>query len=185
MHIKNRGFSLIEVLVSLLLIAVGLAAMANMINYSLNANTNASNRALATMMANEYAELVRSNSTEMTAATPVYLRAPTYTDIADAASRNVPNLPSGLCTYPNCTSNTLATLDVAFFQRRLRAALPAGEYEVIKVSNTQFDLWIYWMESSSVVSSSDTEQNSDNCPSGIRSLAADVRPRCYYMRVSI
>jgi type IV pilus assembly protein PilV len=182
---KVRGASLIEILVSLLLIAVGLTAMANMINYSLNSNTNASNRALATMMANEFAELVRSNPDEMSASTPAYIRAATYTDIAGAANRNVANLASGLCDYPNCVSNTLATRDVAVFSRRLRAALPAGDFTTAAVSATQFDLWIFWMEAQTTANTGNTERNSDNCPSAVRSIAANQRPRCYYVRVAL
>jgi type IV pilus assembly protein PilV len=182
---KATGASLIEILVSLLLIAIGLTAMARMITYSLNANTNASNRALATMLANEFAELVRSNPDEMSASTPVYVRAATYTEIAETANRNVANLASGLCDYPSCTSNSLATRDVAVFSRRLRAALPAGDFTMAAVSATQFDLWIFWMEAKTTTNSSDSEANSDNCPSGVRDLDADQRPRCYYVRVSL
>jgi type IV pilus modification protein PilV len=182
---KAFGASLIEILVSLLLIAVGLTAMANMINYSLNANTNASNRALATMLANEFSELVRSNPDEMAASTPAYIRAATYADIAGAANRNVANLASGLCDYPTCTSNTLATRDVAVFSRRLRAALPAGDFTTVAVSASQFDLWIFWMEAQTTANTSNSEANSDNCPSAVRALAADQRPRCYYVRVAL
>lgn len=181
----QHGFSFIEILVSLLLVAIGLTAMASMINYSLNANTNSSNRALATMLANEYSELVRSNPTEMAAATPAYVRSASYSQIADAANRNVANLPTGLCAYPNCTSPTLATRDVAIFSRRLRAALPGGEFSVATVSATQFDLWIFWMEAKTISSTSDVEENSDNCPSAVRSLTVDQRPRCYYVRVGL
>ena len=182
---NQRGFSLIEILVSLFLVAIGLTAMASMINYSLNANTNSSNRALATMLANEYSELVRSNPTEMAAATPAYVRSANYSQIADAASRNVANLPTGLCNYPNCSSATLATRDVAVFSRRLRAALPGGEFTVATVSPTQFDLWIFWMEAKTTANATDAEQNSDNCPSAVRSLTVAQRPRCYYVRVAL
>jgi type IV pilus assembly protein PilV len=182
---KYRGFSLIEVLVSVLLIALGLSSMAAMIGYSINANANSVNRVLATMLANEYSEIVRSNPDQMDQPTPIYVRVASYANFGDDAHRNVPGYNSTLCAYPTCTTDNLATKDSADFLRRLKATLPGGDYTFSAVSSRQFDLWIFWQESRGVVNSGDDERNSDNCPQVVRNLADDVRPRCLYMRVAI
>jgi type IV pilus assembly protein PilV len=183
---KIRGASLIEILVSILLVAFGMTAMASMLSFSINANTNAGNRALATMLANEYAEMVRANSGEMLLSTPNYVQSADFTDFGSAAERIPASLSGTLCVYPACSGSTLAARDVAVFQRVLKSTLPNGDFTAASVSGgRQLDIWVFWAEARGVVSSGEGERQSDNCPSAARSVAADVRPRCIYMRVAL
>jgi type IV pilus assembly protein PilV len=182
---RQSGFSMIEVLVSVLLIAIGLASMATMVVYSLNANTNSVNRVLATMLANEYAEIVRSNPEQLDQLTPRYVRAADYNSFGTDAHRNIPGYNTSSCTYPNCDSDQLATKDVADFLRTVKSTLPGGDFTFATVGSRQFDLWIFWQESRGVIGSGDDEQNADNCPQVARDLAVEARPRCLYIRVAI
>jgi type IV pilus assembly protein PilV len=182
---SQAGFSLIEVLVSVLLISIGLTSMSSMIAYGLNANANSVNRALATMLANEYTEIVRSNPEQLDQTTPIYVRAAAYSSFGTTAHRNVPGYNSSLCSYPTCTTDNLATRDVADFLRRVKSTLPGGDFTFSTIGTRQFDIWIFWQESRGIVNSGSGETNSDNCPQVARSLADDIRPRCLYMRVAI
>ena len=181
----EHGSSLIEVLVSIFLVAFGMTAMASMLTYSINANTNAGNRALALMLANEYAELVRANPEEMRRLTPVYVRAADFTEFGTAAGRIAPLL-TGLCNYPACNQTTLAERDVAVFGRLVKTTLPGGDFSAaLANAGAQMDIWVFWAEARGVIGAGDLEQQSDNCPAAARNAAQDVRPRCIYMRISL
>ena len=183
---RQQGVSLIEVLVAMLLVAFGMAAMAGMLVYSVNANTNSGNRAMATMMAMEYAEQLRANPNELSQSSPAYARndTNTYSNLYKAGGRTPPSI--GIqCEYPACTSTSLATLEKAEFLKRLKLTLPAGDFVLNKVSNTQADLWILWMENSGATNNKANEGGLDGCPGSVTSIDAANRPRCLYMRVTL
>lgn len=183
---NQAGFSLIEILVSILLIVFGMTAMASMLTFSVNANTNSGNRALAIMLANEYAEMVRANRGEMLLASPEYVSTADFDDFGSAANRIPASIPTTLCTYPNCTSTQLAQRDVTVFKRTLKSILPSGDFSAASIdSGRQVDVWIFWAEARGVVSAGEGEKFSDNCPSSVRSLDEDKRPRCIYMRIAL
>jgi type IV pilus assembly protein PilV len=188
---KNRlrtsqtGVSLIEVLVAMLLIAFGMAAMAGMLVFSVKANTNSSNRSIATMLAVDYAEQIRANPNEMAQPTPAYARSDStaYDKLYTEDGRTLPT--SSMCTYPACTSADLATGEKSLFLRRLKLALPSGDFVLNKVSNTQADIWILWTESQGVGNNQANETNIDACPTVVTDLGASKLPRCLYMRISL
>ena len=184
----QAGFSLIEVLISIILLAFGMLGMAGLFNYSLSANSNASNRMAASLLASDYAELVRAN--------PDSLISNTYNvqigsfNPQDAA---VGTLPNNLCSYPACRSSTNATistetLDIALFRNRVKSMLPAGNFQAARVVGTnQIDIWIVWAEGKGGDTANDTETSSDNCPVSISNQAPrpDPYPRCLFTRVAL
>lgn len=188
---NQQGFSLIEVLISIILLAFGMLGMAGLFNYSLSANSNASNRMAASLLASDYAELVRAN--------PDNLISNKYNQqIAEfkpsAAALNT--LETNLCTYPLCKSSTTAavsieSLDIALFRNRVKAMLPAGDFQAARVVGTnQIDIWIVWAEgkgNSDPNAPADTEKQSDNCPVSISNQdpAPDPYPRCLFTRVAL
>jgi type IV pilus assembly protein PilV len=184
---RQNGVSLIEVLVSMLLISFGMVAMAGMLVFSLNANTNSGNRALATMLAMEYSELIRANRAEMANAVPAYARNATsdYGSLNTSSARSTSFSTDSYCAYPACTSSSLATREQAEFLYRTKLTLPAGDFKLDRVSALQADLWIFWMEASGIVGNKSNENGIDSCPSVITDLAVDKRPRCLYMRITL
>ncbi len=186
---KNQnGFSLIEVLVSIVLLSFGLLGMAGLFNYAISSNKNATSRMTAALLANDFAELVRANPDNF--ALGSYNRViATY----DPTASQVDVLSSSLCSYPNCTSSNtattgLASLDVAMFRNRVKASLPAGDFEVQRVLGTnQFDIWIVWAEGKGGDSANDSEKKSDNCPTSVSQQVPtpDPYPRCVFTRVAL
>lgn len=190
----QSGVTLIEVLISMLLLAFGLLGIAGLFNFSVSSNTNASNRMSAALLASDYAEIVRAN--------PNSLSDNKYDNILAAYNPNeaaIATLPTNLCTFPNCqsaiansayTSNaTLRTerLDVEMFKNRVRAALPAGNFQAQRVAGTnQIDIWILWAEGKGG-NAADNETKSDNCPTSVSNQAPppDPYPRCLYTRVAL
>jgi type IV pilus assembly protein PilV len=177
----QRGFSLLEVLVSVLLLSFGMLALAGMQAHSVVAQKNAANRAVAGMLAAELAELIRLN--------PVALVQEKY----DVAMMTTAGLPTSvaLCDFPYCTADSLAARDLATFQNRVRALLPRGGVELIRPSGskTQADIWILWEEpmirSNSQLGGTAqlAELRSDNCSANAEKQLSP--PRCFYMTVQL
>lgn len=179
---SQQGSSLLEVLISILLMSFGMLALAGMQAYSVAAQKNAANRAIASALATELAEVIRLN--------PNGLSAGNY-DVALMTTGNPPALVP--CAFPNCTTPALlAAADLTAFQRRVRALLPQGGVELVRpgASATQANIWIVWEEAGVLdntrkVSGVDqsAELTSDNCSDNAKALA--TLPRCFYMKVQL
>lgn len=178
----QRGSSLLEVLISILLMSFGMLALAGMQAYSVAAQKNAANRAVASALATELAEVIRLN--------PAGLAAGNY-DVSLMPHVGVP--AAAPCAFPNCTSPLLlANADKTAFQSRVRALLPQGGVELTRpaASATQANIWILWeeagvLDNSRQVSGVDqsAEQTADNCSANAKALA--TLPRCFYMKVQL
>jgi type IV pilus assembly protein PilV len=181
---RQRGASLLEVLVAMLLLSFGMLALAGMQAYSVAAQKNAANRAIASALAGELAELIRLN--------PDGLATKKYDGINILPNADLPVVTSALCTFPNCTTDSLVARDIATFRSRVREALPGGGVELARPagSTTQADIWILW-EEAAVFDNTRTaggttkaaELQSDNCPTDARALTP--LPRCFYMKVQL
>lgn len=179
---KQSGSSLLEVLVSILLMSFGMLALAGMQAYSVAAQKNAANRAVATELANELAELIRLN--------PAGFAAGNY-DVAMFPSDGTPTETP--CVFPNCTTPALlAAADLTNFQRLARAQLPLGGVELSRpaASTTQADIWIVWEEPGVLINTrtvggttQSAEMLADNCSANAKNLA--TLPRCFYMKVQL
>lgn len=178
---RQLGSSLLEVLVSVLLMSFGMLALAGMQAYSIAAQKNAANRAIASMLANELAELVRLNQAGFS-----------------AGNYDVAILPNGYpaavttCVFPSCTSATLASADITGFQNLVRRQLTDGGVVLSRpvgaASATEANLWIIWNEPSVLDmtrggTASSTESTADNCPAAAKQLP--ILPRCFYMKVQL
>lgn len=179
---KQLGSSLLEVLVSILLLSFGMLALAGMQAYSVAAQKNAANRAVASALANELAELIRLNPTGFTDGN--------Y-DVAMMTHTGKP--AQAPCSFPNCTTPALlAAADLTSFQNRVRDQLPLGGVELSRpaFSTTQANIWIVW-EEAGVLNNMRTvggttqsaEMLADNCSANAKGLA--TLPRCFYIKVQL
>jgi type IV pilus assembly protein PilV len=178
---RQNGSGLIEVLVSIVLMSFGLLGIAGMYNYTISANKSASSRLTAAMLATDFAEIVRAN--------PDGFKDGSYDHSMGTFSvtaSTVGTVAAGdKCAFPDCTKSTLATQDIALMKARVKAYLPAGEFETKRVGSTnQFDIWIVWVEGKGV---SGSESNFDNCPSSLATQTPTPNPfpRCIFTRVSL
>jgi len=180
----QRGASLLEVLVTMLLLSFGMLALAGMQAYSVAAQKNAANRAIASALASELAELVRLN--------PVGLATDKYEAVTMLPNAPLPATTTALCTFPNCTTDSLAARDVATFRGRVRESLPKGGVKLIRPGGiaSQADIWILWEEAEVLDNkrveggtTTSAEIHSDNCPADAAALTP--LPRCFYMKVQL
>jgi type IV pilus assembly protein PilV len=193
-HLPRRrahaGATLIEILVTFLLLAFGLLALASLQSFSVSASANAANRAIASSLAAEMADVIRAN--------PRGFAAGRYDSVIDSSTfYSSPGASevngSLLCAYPNCNTTTLATMELATIQTRVRASLRYGAVGLSRPGNsaTQADIWIAWAEANTyadreISGGSDlgsTERTFDNCPATLRTL--NPMPRCFYLRVTL
>jgi type IV pilus assembly protein PilV len=143
---RTRGFTLVEVLVSLVILSIGLLGVAKLMLFSSHANDSAYLRSQATALAYEILDNMRANKTGAVAQT--------Y-DTGFAAG---PALPGTLCEVAvnACTTPTqIALYDVYKWKQRLNAtggagALPSGTgsvQTVLTAPQTTVTIIVRWLDS--------------------------------------
>lgn len=110
-HSRQRGASLIEVLVSMTVLAVGILGIGAMQTSTLKSNQNSYMRTQAVFHANDIVERMRSN------ARGVELGA--YDD-------PTPSVTAACLTATGCTATEMAANDVAQWEASIAAGLPMG-----------------------------------------------------------
>ena len=109
----ESGFTLVEVLVALVVLAVGLLGMAKMVMVSSHSNDSAYLRSQAVTLGYEALDSMRAN-----------LPASTTNGYATAIGA-MPGAP-GSCFAASCPSGALATWDVYAWKQALATSLPGG-----------------------------------------------------------
>jgi type IV pilus assembly protein PilV len=108
---KQSGTTLMEVLVSLLVLSFGMLGMAGVQGVSLRGNQAAYYRTMATTLSTDIVERMRANLAAVDAGS--------YDDIAGAATANC-------FTATGCTGAQMAAQDVLDWTASVAAALPLG-----------------------------------------------------------
>lgn len=189
-RVRLRGVSLIEVLISILLAAVGLLALAGSNVAAIRYSKMAQYRGTATSLAVDLAERMRANKAGRTT------YAPTTGQLdfdAQAAGQSGAPVNSTACeTYAPvaCTAATLAAYDLASWRFRVRRQLPEGSFYMAPDSlvPTGFDLWVAWRDPAVANPDDNTteSQGGNECPTGLN-LGDDVTKsvRCSYFRINL
>jgi type IV pilus assembly protein PilV len=188
-RVRNQaGSSLIEILISILIVSLGMMAVAGMQAYSVASQKNSLYRSIASTLANELAEVIRLNPAGLNALNyNIALMSTDAVAVPDlTACPGVANAAVAPAEYPFCNSAAnLAAFDITSFQRRVRNSLPIGGVEVVAnvavaPARSTADIWITWQEPGVIVAA---EGNSDNCSANASALP--TLPRCFYMRVQL
>lgn len=119
---SSSGFTLIEVLVAIIVLAMGLLGFAALQTVTLKNNQSAYNRSVATQLAYDIADRMRANSATAAAQ---YL---TTAMAANAATAQIACTPSA--TPVGCTLNQMAENDVYEWNRSLQL-LPMAEGTIV------------------------------------------------------
>jgi type IV pilus assembly protein PilV len=112
------GFTLVEVLVSLVVLSMGLLGIAKLVLFSAHSNDSAYLRSQATDLAYAILDDMRGNRSQAMA------------HAYDIAISTAPGAP-GACMGVGCAPAALATYDVNTWLARLAAALPSGTGSVV------------------------------------------------------
>ena len=178
---KQAGATLIEVLVTMLILSIGLLSMAAMMGYATLLPKFSANRSIAISAATDMIERMRANASTQS---PTFSISSYNTATFTASSTFVmsASLPSGsTCTFPNCTQSAIATEDIARIQLQLNQQLtPAGiTIAATDAANNEGNLWVIWQEASTF--GAYATAGSDNCPAAVVALALSPSPRCVYL----
>lgn len=172
---QQSGASLIEILVTILILSFGMLALSGMMAYAVQMPKFAAYRATAVSLAAGHIERMRANPTGFTAG--AYDETMTY-------SATLPTVTP--CVYPLCDAAAIATLDKNETNRTLRRELPEGGMRMVcngPCSSLEGNLWVMWQEPSTFAAVG--AANSDQCPSPSDAPTFSgftVQPRCILIR---
>lgn len=118
---KQQGLSIIEVLVAMLILAVGLLGMASLQVRAVSDTTNSSFRSIAIFYANDMADRIRAN--------PVAEQGNLYNDETGGSEK------VNCLNATGCNSTDMAAHDKYEWLKNVGEALPAGTGEINKNGN--------------------------------------------------
>ena len=138
---RQRGFTLLEVLIALLILSIGLLGLASLQTSGLRSNKMASMRTTATQLAYDIADRMRANPAGVAnlggVGTENYVITPTDTD---------PDMTN--CEGVTCTPGEMATYDLAQWRGAIRS-LPGGTSSIVRtVTGTivTHTITVFWDE---------------------------------------
>jgi type IV pilus assembly protein PilV len=189
----QRGATLIEVLVAILLLAFGMLAIGSMMAFAVQGPKLSAYRSTAANLAASHVERMRAN--------PEGFANNGYTSALNGSAWSFTAIDptSADCAYPACTETTLAAMDVQAARGFIRRELPAGDMEmwcstpsapntaVTCTKATQGNLWVIWQEPNTNML---LGANSDYCPPDLTSTytgypTAPTPARCLYIRFKV
>lgn len=176
-----KGVSLIEVLVSILLISLGILAMAALqVNAAIYSKT-AESRAIAALLANDLADRMRANRPENGTNIIYYALTSPYSAPTSApadASKSCAGLDG--TTLTKCSPDEMAQFDLAQWRQTVFRQLPQGT-AYVQPNGGAVDIWIAWTDPRSKL-----EQSADQCPPGFKvNSANNPEVRCMYFRIAL
>lgn len=190
----QHGASLIEVLVAILLVALGILAMAALQVNSTRVAKTSEFRAMGALLAADLADRMRANrggvfyrATETSAPTSQYKFETSYPADGDVT---VPSAPTTCNTSTaSCSATAMAAYDLQTWRRAVAASLPGGWVRVSEVdaSDQGVDIWLMWVDVQGTVNAGD----SSACPGNAVAAPAEggttaaVTPNCMYFRINL
>lgn len=133
--IKQCGFTLLEVLIALIILAIGLLGLAGLQATGLNMNHSAYNRSQATQLAYDIADRMRSNLAAINTNASIYV----ITDSRDASSADY----SSCMSSPGCNASDMAGRDLYEWNLGITNSLPDG-IGSISASGAVYTISINW-----------------------------------------
>jgi len=134
-HLRNRGFSMIEVLITLVVLSIGLLGVAGMQLAGMQSNRSAYYRSQATVIAYDMIDRMRTNVDGVAA---------NHYDGLDSA--NPPATPpTCIDTSSGCSAESLAENDLQEWVNDHLSLLPAGSGTVTRNGNI-FTVTVNWVE---------------------------------------
>ena len=128
---QDKGFSLIEVLVAIVILSIGLLGLAGLQTAGLKANNSAYQRSQASVMANEILDRMRAN------------RVGIASSFYDDPYASTPSDP--VCVTSYCTVEQMAAYDVWYWETNLGNVLPNGQGNITgSGAGSVFTITVMW-----------------------------------------
>jgi len=133
---RQAGFSLLEVLISLVILSIGLLGLAGLQAAGLKNNFSAYHRTQATQLAYDMADKMRSNISAIGGYTLSSAGSESGSE-SDSGSE-LSNCDSG------CTPSELAQIDLKEWNKKLKSELPLGQGTVSSPVSEIYTISIQW-----------------------------------------
>ncbi len=130
---KNRGFTLLEVLISVVVLSVGLLGIAGMQAFGQRSNHSAYLRSQATILAYDMIDRMRANNVGV------------LNGDYNAVNTTTATYSNPGCDTGTCSSSQMSQYDMYDWQRTLAAELPRGNGQVAGGgAGTVFTVTVMW-----------------------------------------
>jgi type IV pilus assembly protein PilV len=174
------GFSLVEVLVAMFVVAMGILALAGLLQTATRYAKMGELRSTATLLASDIADRIRAN------AAGSQLGDSGYDQTATAFPSPAPPAHAACTSEAPCGPADLAQADLADWTARLRATLPKGsawiQFHAGRAPAPDYvDLWVGWADPLTM-SSNATDRSGAECPADWKK--AEPAVRCVYLQVA-
>lgn len=181
---REAGFSLVEVLVAMLVVAMGILALAGLLQASTRYSKMSELRSTATLLANDIADRMRVNATGAAMGPGGY----------DATDHAFPSPQVSAPARPACTNDTpctaaeLAKSDLAEWTARVKATLPKGstwvqDHPPRGATPESVDVWVGWADPLTLSPGISTDRSGTECPAAWKAIEPSVR--CVYLQVAL
>lgn len=180
---KNRGVSMVEVLVSIVLASIALLALAGVNAASVRYAQMSQFRGTAVLLANDIAERMRANKAGFVAGNYQF----NATEYADQLS-TAPVAPAKTCdtTADTCSAAEMAAADLYSWQTIVRDRLPDSATFIANdptAAHNGADVYVIWRDPS-VANADESPTIASECPAGL-SIGSQVGVRCVFYRVQL
>jgi len=125
---KHDGFTLVEILVTVLVLSIGLLGLAGLQVKSMKSNHSSYLRTQATIMAYDMIDRMRANPNAVTTGVTDYVAQGTYTidTSTDPYTVSSPTATANCSNTTGCTTTQMANTDVNQWRVDLATQLPGG-----------------------------------------------------------
>lgn len=184
---RQHGVSLIEVLVAMLVVSMGVLAVAGLLATASRYGKTSEFRAVATLLASDIVDRVRANKPAVDPVAGGDVAAYNMVQGYDSWATK-PGDFGGCAIADNCTPAEIALQDRAEWGQTVFNSLPGGAAYVELADDPQAvpaaDVWIAWLdpEASEDEAKADDEARFE-CPASFRDVTPP--PRCAYFRVGL
>jgi type IV pilus assembly protein PilV len=166
----QRGVSLVEVLVSALILGLALISLARLQAYTTQYQVGSANRAVQSILVSDLAERVRANLPGAPGYRTGLVGAYVF-NTAWADQQATPDEPVTDCGHERCSDpQTLAAYDMAVWRAKVREQLPAGSVYVTGDIHQGMHLTLMWQDVGFVKTATDGKTREVD-----RSTLCDVR----------
>lgn len=166
---SQSGVTLIEVLVSMLIMALGMVSLAALQTYTLRYQLGSTQRAQLSGLLSDYAERVRANLIQASS-DGSYLYAADWED----QIREAPAAATKNCATDSCLATELAQFDMAQWRGAVRQQLPQGSVAVSGSAATGLVVTFMWSDKDFVDGVAASARTSGTCDASETGLNAQT-----------
>lgn len=175
-RLGERGFSMIEVLVTLMVVSLALLGTAGLQAHSMRLNQGGQYRSLAVFLAADLAERMEANRVGALAGN---YELPITTGAAFLVGTTT---PSSACVSNPCSPVALANFDLSNWQSLVAKSLPQSSWSVVQTTNgarNDFTITIGWIDRRSKTTNA-TVSTTTNVVSSVGSNSAGTGEKFFY-----